>query len=357
MKSRKILSVLFASLLIGGMTFFMSCEGPEGPMGPEGPAGADGAPGANGVAACGICHEMTTALYAKILQYEESGHALSTTFARNTGDCACCHTHEGFIDNLETGAWTSDAALEAPTPANCRTCHFIHTDYAYSDYDLRVSEAVTLLSGTTFDKGTGNMCVNCHQARVTTPLPVVGSADVYAITSYRYGPHHGPQSNLLIGDYAYEISMAGGLEYSNSAHRNVANGCATCHMATPYGNERGGHTFRVTSETGTLNSAGCLDCHTATEATTLVADFKAEFTLLHDSLGTLLLNAGIRTAGGYLAGDNGGNASTSNPANLTANELGAYYNWKYLEEDKSSGIHNPKYAKAMLDNSIRAMLP
>jgi hypothetical protein len=39
-----------------------------------------------------------------------------------------------------------------------------------------------------------------------------------------------------------------------------------------------------------------------------------------------------------------------------SNELaGAFYNYKVIEEDRSHGLHNYKYTKTLLENSIAAI--
>jgi hypothetical protein len=40
------------------------------------------------------------------------------------------------------------------------------------------------------------------------------------------------------------------------------------------------------------------------------------------------------------------------PGTYPANVAQALWNWKTLEEDKSNGIHNPAYARALLKNSL-----
>ncbi|MEZ4907232.1 MAG: hypothetical protein R2771_06255 [Saprospiraceae bacterium] len=35
--------------------------------------------------------------------------------------------------------------------------------------------------------------------------------------------------------------------------------------------------------------------------------------------------------------------------------VGAYFNWIMLEEDRSVGVHNPNYTRALLKNSIEAL--
>ena len=41
---------------------------------------------------------------------------------------------------------------------------------------------------------------------------------------------------------------------------------------------------------------------------------------------------------------------------VSADYAGALWNWRFLTvEDRSKGVHNPKYAKAMLQNAIEAL--
>ena len=63
----------------------------------------------------------------------------------------------------------------------------------------------------------------------------------------------------------------------------------------------------------------------------------------------------ISATGSVLGANGTSNAGTSNPLVIPAKEAQAIWNYKTLEEDKSAGIHNPGYAKALLKNSIQAL--
>ena len=43
------------------------------------------------------------------------------------------------------------------------------------------------------------------------------------------------------------------------------------------------------------------------------------------------------------------------PGNMTMNQAGGIYNFKFVEEDRSGGMHNIKYAKKLLENSIESL--
>jgi hypothetical protein len=121
-------------------------------------------------------------------------------------------------------------------------------------------------------------------------------------------------------------------------------------MADAFGVEYGGHVMNV-AYNGTLNESGCVECHPEGIADA-TEEKQEEIHGLLEELGNLLIAEAIMDSTGYLLGDDGINrASSSNPANLTADEAGAFFNYKFIEEDRSGGIHNWKYARALLINS------
>ncbi len=348
-----ILSLL-CLLLAFGMT---SCEGDEGPAGiagdtgPIGPTGPEG-PEGNGFQDCVACHQ-TQAIAAKMLQYDNSVHATGGHYSYNWTSCAVCHTSQGFLERVETGSPMTAAPVEDPLPQNCYTCHEIHRTFTADDWVLTQTGPVTLWEGgETVDLGQSNLCISCHQPRVVSPpLPDPATGGSINITNKRYGPHHGPQGVMLSGLVGYEV--AGSESYSNSVHtfllaNNTANGCISCHMATAQGSSAGGHTFRVTSEGGSLNDAGCstTSCHPAGTAGDLMDDRQMQIDTLLNDLRTVLVDKGLLDANTDYA---------IVPQDFDAHEAGALYNFKYVLEDKSRGVHNFKYAKALLINSKEAI--
>ena len=349
-----ILLLVFFQLSLNG------CEGEKGPAGPAG-AGTDGEKGDTGdkgdkgdkgdagdagTASCINCHDVGTDVKSRMLQWEASTHAMGGNFERNGTDCAPCHTHEGFVEVQTTGSPTTAAAISNPSPVQCRTCHNIHKDYAATDYDLKTSSAFNLMqSGERYDFGASNLCANCHQPRATTPFPTIGGPNL-DLTNKRYGPHHGPQAALLAGVDGYKIP--GSVSYSNSAHTAmISNGCITCHMAEAYGTQSGGHTMKMGyeyHEALTPNTAGCEGCHPGidsfdyhgiqTQVDSLLTELKAQLVALN------------------ILGDDD---YVKTPINLTANQTGAVYNYQYIREDRSKGVHNSKYAIALLTNSIESL--
>ena len=95
-----------------------------------------------------------------------------------------------------------------PTRQDCRACHQIHTEYTAADWALETTAPVALYAfeGVTYDGGKGNLCVNCHQPRRS--IAEADAAGNINVSSTHWGPHHGPQSAMLLGVWAVPVSMA-----------------------------------------------------------------------------------------------------------------------------------------------------
>lgn len=309
----------------------------------EGPAGPAGEDGVNGTVNCVKCHDNSQEIFAKSNQWAASTHALGGNYERNGTDCAPCHTSQGFREVLTTGAMATATDISNPNPPNCYTCHNIHETYTESDWDLANTDAVEFwIDGTVSDQGTANMCIGCHQSRpLTIPDPTKPN-DSTSITSPYWGPHHGPQGPMFAGVSGYEV----GTGYTNSQHTNmVDNSCVDCHMADPYGTQAGGHVMSMTymyHGHDAVWQEGCKSCHTDASA----LETKIEVTQL--AIETLL-----DSLAGYLKAE--GVMSTSGspvPGKYTNKWAGAMYNYKFISEDRSNGVHNYAYSKKLLENTI-----
>jgi hypothetical protein len=217
-----------------------------------------------------------------------------------------------------------------PTRQDCRACHEIHTSYTAADWALATTDPVTLYAfeDVTFDGGEGNLCANCHQ-----PRRQIAEADAdgnVEVTSTHWGPHHGPQSAMLLG-----VSGAGDVEGSPSAHATmVEDTCVACHLG-----ETDSHTFEPEVE-------ACQECHADAED----LDINGVQTEVQESL-DLLEEALL--AKGWL--DEEGHPAVTN---IPAPEAYALWNWILIaHEDKSLGVHNPAYTKALLEASFAALEP
>jgi len=303
--------------------------------------------------ACFSCHsDQERDLRAAALQWQTSKHASGDNIDRNRLNegfyqaCEQCHTSEGFLANLEGGS----ASGEYFTPIECFTCHAPHTT---TTLEVRVQNAVALMNDFSFDRGSANLCASCHQSRANIDELITGDTEL----SERWGPHHSNQSDMLAGTNAYEY----GLEIDNSPHTNVAqNGCVDCHMSASGDITLGGHSWRMhDEEKDHYNVSGCniSTCHAGDigEEFAFEADddydwdgnadetVQEEIAGLLDSLEILLEDAGL--------------LEEEHPTDVTvsADSAGAVFNWLFVHEDRSDGVHNTEYAAGLLQAAINFM--
>jgi hypothetical protein len=276
-------------------------------------------------------------------------HYTGGDFERSTADCAVCHTSEGFIERIATGAETDTADIVNPSPPNCRTCHQIHTTYTDADYAFTTTAPVDLWAapGQTVDFAEGNLCAQCHQARPEF-TDIVPDTTSYTITSAYWGAHHSPVAEVMGGVGLYEFTGPATITGGTFAHGESDKGCPTCHMATPFGAQAGGHTMNMSyvyHGSTVDNVAGCKTCHSS--ASLVDFSYLGEQATVQgqlDSLRVLLNAAGIMDSTSLVPGTYQGQLAA------------AYINYQAINEDKSLGIHNPPYVQGVLQNTIAKVL-
>jgi hypothetical protein len=301
-------------------------------------------------------------------------------------NCSTCHKHSGFD-------FTGDTVTQI----------------------MRVTEAVSwnyLNNLETVDFGAmNNTCVTCHQIRgMTTPLvkDTAGVADPTFVqlpffpldntlesttVKYKVGQsfsvHDGNQSSLFQGRDGYEFA---GETYTKTWEHSDAN-CVTCHMNELNADgTRGGHTLLV-------NEESCLACHGSDKIAMVQAAVDAKRIELGEALVAKKIykkttnSEGVVSYSAVQTHDYYGNlfpttastqrfsvsltntnsvdpktglvvySSTVKPdvdaayatrlgREWTYGELGAAYNYVYINNELSKGVHNPPYAMQLLQSSI-----
>jgi hypothetical protein len=131
------------------------------------------------------------------------------------------------------------------------------------------------------------------------------------------------------------VNAAGGVEGKPSAHYSmVENTCVTCHMGGPGADAN--HSF-------TPNVATCTTCHA--DATDF--DINGVQTEVAGKLEEV--KAALQAKG--LLDDKG----TIVVGDYPEAQAAALWNYLFVEEDKSEGVHNSTYANAMLDAALEAL--
>ena len=277
---------------------------------------------------CMACHDDTTLITGKQAGLSEAVHGTGEAYVRGTSaGCAGCHSGGAFSAMVAAGLRPDQVEAGDPNPTrqDCRACHQVHTSYTVADWALETTAPVNIYAfgELMFDGGKGNLCANCHQ-----PRRAIAEADAdgnIAVTSTHWGPHHGPQSAMLLG-----TGGAGDVAGVPSFHyRLVSDTCVTCHIGADMA-----HTFEAVE-------ASCEECHTPEDdLDTAMASVQAKIVVLHDMLEAKgLYNDGHPVVGTYPAA-----------------QAQALWNYIFIAiDDASSGAHNPPYTNALLDASIAAL--
>jgi hypothetical protein len=291
---------------------------------------------------CFNCHsDANTDLVDAEQQWNNSRHASGSTLNENDSSCKDCHTSEGFIARA-TGV-TPPPTIENPTAIHCFTCHAPHTN---GDFRLRWTTNATIMDGTTFNLNSGNICVACHQSRRNVDTYVTGRPNL----TNRWGPHHGPQGDMLLGSNGYEYA---GWTYQRTTHREATtsggmDGCLECHFKATSQYVVGGHTFNMRGDVHgeeVLNVGACEPCHGPIDDFNEVGPGYS----VQDSVDVLVADLRTRlVAAGLVNGTTG----LPNSVQTNADSAGAVWNYLVAEEDRSRGVHNPLYIMGLLNSAI-----
>jgi len=314
----------------------VSVPGPQGVAGVDGIDGVNGVDGVDGASSCEGCHSDSHRLPIES-SYPYSGHASGSTVgsAGSRAACAQCHSNEGYIEYMTFGT-TNPEGYANPTRIDCITCHGKHETFDFEndghDFALRNFAPLALITDPSYTIDFGdksNNCASCHQPR--TAPPVDDGTGMFAVTSSRWGPHNGPQSTFLEGIQGAQIAGSESYPDIGSARHRTGSSCTGCHMGDDSGANDGEHSFIPTS-------TSCTSCHRngIPDEVAGLADNMASLAILLEEIG--IVHEGQPVAGDY-----------------TITQAEAAWNYLLIIEDSSDGIHNPGYAKALINNSIEVL--
>ncbi|HTY37839.1 MAG TPA: FlgD immunoglobulin-like domain containing protein [Bacteroidota bacterium] len=342
---------------------------------------------------CAPCH-FSSDRHGIGYAWTGSAHAISTSEGVQTQFtdrpvCARCHTAQGYINEVIGGQAQPVPATNALVYANpmaigCAACHDPHN--GSNEMQLRA-------------KTVGDACIGCHITRQssrglhtahqgsmliganTTPF------SLSVVNAYLYAPSGSvQQNNAAVGTWGgWEFP---GYTYENSSHSDIKERCALCHMASSPTylaasasnftvadtmiTKLGGHTFKVAYDnitskdtTTILNPTGCAECH-GKVSIDLVESTQSKTQNLLNTLYALLpkrdstISATAPQGTAALFTDtvwmqNNSKVPAASKRRLTTVERAAAYNYQFVTNDGSGGVHNFNYAKGLLTSSIEQM--
>jgi predicted CXXCH cytochrome family protein len=300
--------------------------------------------------------------------------------------CARCHTGQGYINEVVGGKpqpvpATGALVYSNPTPIGCAVCHDPHD--GSNEMQLRA-------------KTIGDACTGCHITRLSSrglhsahqgSMLIGANAEPFnldKLNAFYLAPSGSVQANnAAVGLWSgWEFP---GYNYENSSHSDIKERCAACHMASSPSflaasasnfskpdtliTKLGRHTFNVATDyitakdtTTILNTTGCEECH-GEVAIEFVELTQAKTQKLLDVLYNLLPKRDTVVASNNpkgspivpsdtIAWQNQKTATTSMKRKLTLAERAAAYNFHFVRNDLSFGVHNFNYTKGLLTSSI-----
>jgi len=325
--------------------------------------------------ACSQCHDDLPNHYY-YAEWANSKHANMTRTPSGSASrimCVRCHTTPGFIgyvNNLVTPApYVTNYTFES---VDCQGCHNPHD--ASNPFQLRTGENFTMADGTLVtNAGAGGFCFNCHNSRngsVTNSLVGYPNLQVTWNGGSAFGTHDSPQADMLEGVNAVTYGQV----IAQAPHANVvSNTCVGCHMqpiasTDPAFTLAGGHSTLMSYNVITNGMTNkvvvayvCTQCHGAvTNFNILVPDavgygysqgIQTQVQILLNQLSMLLPPSGYQAnPNNYIA--DGLVKSPSSQTNWPQKFLQAAYNYQFVSNDGSLGVHNGPFAIGLLKASI-----
>jgi hypothetical protein len=297
-------------------------------------------------------------------QYGLSKHNLGVVYQEESGRYQCdgCHTGDGYAQAIEIGK--NDPVSVGTMKISCKTCHTIHDKYDSTDFGFRMKSSVALrwpsTPLTTVDFKEGNVCARCHQARPITGRTTPDTLKPNGTSSYsRIGPHYGTVANVIAMKGLYDIPGGSQQVPTTNPHMSLSKGCVSCHMNSDAANPAvGGHTFLMPpANIGNVKSSECFTCHDAAQIKK--GDRQKEIAGLLKTYRQLLINKSLLDTS-QTVGAEGYNVMGEYPATPGGIPQAVpdkvifecLMNYMFLAKERSYGVHNPAYVKAMLQNGI-----
>ena len=341
-----------------------------------------------GAGVCSQCHDdLNNHFYSA--EWNNSLHASS---ARELSpQCVRCHTAPGFVGWATAGGMSAQnlyptniiaataystnilttAANTAYEAVTCQACHDPHN--ASNPHQLRMGYNVALSDGTVVtNAGAGGFCMECHNSRggsVTNTFAKYPLNQPNWAGGVGFGVHDSPQGDMLEGVNAVTYGQV----IPSAPHMNVvSNTCVGCHMQTiastdPAFTLAGGHTTKM-SYTNSLGAKipvayVCTQCHgNVTNFDIPVPDYvgygysqgiQTQVQILLNQLSMLLPNSTYQAnPANYVADGLVKTTIRTTQTNWPTKFLQGAYNWQYVANDGSLGVHNGPFAVGLLKASI-----
>ncbi len=302
------------------------------------------------------CHDAPP--HHNIGQYwKASTHATMPLSSEEASRSSCypCHNPSSFIAYAANKKSPDYSRVVVTESISCQVCHDPHS--GANPVQLRTVSLDSLANGYVPPAGiggTGRLCMNCHRGRENAMTRIASQQQTWRD---RFYPHYGTQADMYLGANAYEF----GLDLTGlGTHQGLENGCVTCHMA--YRATNSDHEMSMDSA-GVDKITACRQCHGNIQSfediragydydgNGKIESVQAEIQGLLDQLKAILPKGADGEPVTLLADFKKDSMNIkSNPNNYPA-----IWNYYFVKNDGSMGIHNAKYAVAILRASLTTL--
>jgi hypothetical protein len=316
---------------------------------------------------CGKCHDGTHHPYKTewLMSPHNFDPLTSSHGAATRSSCEGCHEGVAAAIRLsgDVSQFYGSGAVGRPDTTEqafrgivCQACHDPHS--GDNPGQMRTVDDVPLTtangeSPVIMDGGVGKLCMHCHHARRGPESQIQNG---YA----HFGPHANPQADMMAGKSAYH-GVAPGFEWATPSHLLVQNSCKTCHLPTaeygagPGGAAATGHEFIAKVEAcepchGVILSFRDIPASGDFDGNGMIEGLQDEVEGLMNLLETALVDS--FAAMGITIPDTDSLLSALGDTTVSTVEMReSGYNFAFVHDDKSLGIHNPDYAVQLLQQS------
>lgn len=273
-------------------------------------------------------------------QWVGSGHSNIRLLPAQRDGCVACHDGGAFAEQF-----TQIAQIERDysVATDCRACH------TGRGVELMEAGTADIPTAENVRGGMGALCMSCHNERRMPDIEERGA------------PHNSAQAGVFTATGGIR---AEGFNYgSTQAHVDITDSCVGCHMTQTEGeNGFASHTFRVEKA-----RAACGECHQniadinpaarqdydgdgATEG--FQDEVTGLLTILSAAIAQELNGGSFASVGGVVQFKSGEDVLIDQVPNEVYQ---AAYNYLLVEKDGSLGVHNPRFAVQLLQQSYRVL--
>jgi formate-dependent nitrite reductase cytochrome c552 subunit len=310
------------------------------------------------------------------------GTTFATFYDPNVSVCGQCHNSRGARwDGYSYNRYPSNVVATVTNTVYYNTTNTVLWTQTFTNYSATGTFLyVTNITYTNNTVSRGYYVTNSLTTNVVYRVLLTNSP------SYSRPPHHSPQYNLLTGIVQPDYLNTNALGVATNmfgVHSLLTNGCATCHMqtltvASPTGANPNysGHEFDPLNTA--VGYAACASCHNTnaaapdfvgTKLDNLQLEITNSITLLVSNLnrwaflkGTNVLGAAnynkslansweYTTPGALATITNAGPGTTTLQLQIPTGIRQARFNLYMVSYGKSLGVHNPTYARFLLNTA------